>query len=343
MSGDQAASFIIPKPTTDLYDYVGLIRHPDGTILRKPAAQFPERAATPDPNQSTDLVLSKDIPVNQAKKTWARVFMPRDALDSSSSSATTPLLLPLIVYFHGGAFTMSSPASFMIHDFCFNIALRLSAVVVSASYRLAPEHRLPAAHDDALEALHWIKTSEDDWLKKHADLTKCVVMGTSSGGNIAYHACLRAAANVDDLRPMRIKGLIMHCPGFSGSERTESELRMAHHEYLPAAFFDLVWELALPVGADRDHEYGNPTVNGGSKSLEKFKDLDWKVLVTGGDKDPLIDRQIGVAKMMEEKGIKVETRFVAGDDHAEDALDHSKMDLLLHAMKNFVFSAVTAE
>lgn len=77
---------------------------------------------------------------------------------------------------------------------------------MSVEYRLAPEHRLPAASDDAIEATHFIKNSEV-WFKEHADYSSCYVMGKSAGGNIAKHAGLRVA-HFDDFEPLKIKGLI---------------------------------------------------------------------------------------------------------------------------------------
>lgn len=41
----------------------------------------------------------------------------------------------------------------MFHDFCVNMVDEIGVFIVSIGYRLAPEHRLPAAHDDAMEAL----------------------------------------------------------------------------------------------------------------------------------------------------------------------------------------------
>ncbi|KAF5737725.1 hypothetical protein HS088_TW13G00614 [Tripterygium wilfordii] len=58
--------------------------------------------------------------------------------------------------------------------------------------------------------------------------------------------------------------------------------------------------------------------------LEKVKLLGWKVMATSGDRDLSIDRLIALTKLMDEKGIKVETHIGAGDHHGADIGDPSK-------------------
>lgn len=72
----------------------------------------------------------------------------------------------------------------------------LQAVVVSPDYRLAPEHRLPAALDDGLATLRWLQKQAlgwdpDPWLGEgRVDYGKVFLVGDSSGGNIAHHLAL---------------------------------------------------------------------------------------------------------------------------------------------------------
>ena len=161
-------------------------------------------------------------------------------------------------------------------------------------------------------------------------------MGDSGGGNVAYHAALLAAAQVDDLLPLKIRGLILLKPFFGGVKRTESELRLADQPILPPSSTDLLWQLALPIGADRDHEYCNPTARGGSKVLDQFRLLGWKVMVTGGSEDTLFDRQVDLAKMMEQKGVNVVSYF---DDSGHSLLrDPIKLEALHVTIKNFILS-----
>nr|XP_027081109.1 carboxylesterase 1-like [Coffea arabica] len=188
------------------------------------------------------LHLSKDISINQHNGTWARIYVPREAFDSSPDTK-----LPVIVYFHGGGFIVGNVSTPLFDDLHTELAIEIPAVIISVDYRLAPEHRLPAAYNDCLEALHTIKDSNDEWLEKYADLSKCFLMGTSAGGNIAYHGGLLAAACVDDLKPLEIKGLILHHPFFGGTRRTDSELRMANDKVIPLCATDFMWELSLPI------------------------------------------------------------------------------------------------
>ncbi|XP_012829489.1 PREDICTED: carboxylesterase 1-like [Erythranthe guttata] len=65
--------------------------------------------------------------------------------------------LPLVVYLHGGDFVLFSASTVIFHNFCNDIAEYFSAVVVSVEYRLAPENKLPAAFEDALDAIFWVQ------------------------------------------------------------------------------------------------------------------------------------------------------------------------------------------
>ncbi|KAM4075287.1 hypothetical protein ACJW30_10G157900 [Castanea mollissima] len=293
------------NPTVDPYQILQIALNADGTITRH--REIPNTPPTPDPSHSTP-VLSKDIPLNQSNNTWVRIFLHREALDHNSSPK-----LPLIVYFHGGGFIISSAASSIFHDFCANMATDLHVIIVSVEYRLAPEHRLPAAYDDAMEALHWIKTTPDG---------------------------LRASVETDKLEPLVIRGLILHQPFFGGSQRTQPELR-DNDPILPLSVFDLMWELSLPI-ADRDHEFCNPKVGDGPQFLEKIKPLGWKVLVVGCDGDILFEHQIELVKLMREKGVSVVSQFGEGGSHGVDMFEPAKTKALHVVLKNFILSSLVA-
>ncbi|CAN1180564.1 Probable carboxylesterase 120 [Linum perenne] len=320
------------------YHRVFLTQNPDGTLTR-PNSTEPRTDPSIDPTQP---VLSKDIQINESKQTFLRLFLPNQISDSDPKSK-----LPLLIYFHGGGFIICSPSSTFFHDYCSNAAVQLPAVVASVGYRLAPEHRLPAAFDDGLEAIRWIASrgcEEDPWLRDYVDFGNCFLMGISAGGNLAYHVGLHAAAEFGDpghVPRMKIRGLILHHPFFGGVDRTESEKALINDTVLPLDLADLCWELCLPAGADRDHEYSNPTAGGASVSMEKIRTVGWKVAVIGYEGDPLVDKQKEVANVLEEKGVDVARYFASGGSHGLEVSDVEKgKEFNDGVLKEFVMSCL---
>ncbi|KAI4347473.1 hypothetical protein L6164_008285 [Bauhinia variegata] len=299
--------------------------------------ESPNVPATPDlDDDNPSTVLTKDLIINPNTKTWVRIFLPRKVLDQNPSSSTK---LPLLVYYHGGGFVVLSASSSINHDFCCKLAEFLPAVIVSVGYRLAPEHRLPAAYDNGVEALNWLKTTDEKWLRESADLSNIYLMGSSAGGNLAYHVGLRVALEGDDCDPLKIQGLILHIPFFGGSQRSGSEIRFVDDEILPLSSADKMWELALPIGADRDHEYCNPTVmlNDGSraKPFDEIKRLKWRILVKGFHGDPLIDRQRELAQMLKSRGIQVVEHYCEGY-HGQEYFDPTKAESTFYVINEFL-------
>jgi len=95
--------------------------------------------------------------------------------------------LPILVFFHGGGYTIGSPTS---HDsVCRNLCMEAECLVVSVDYRLAPENPFPAAADDAFAATQWVV---ENALSLGGDPECIGVGGDSAGGNLSTGVCLRA-------------------------------------------------------------------------------------------------------------------------------------------------------
>eukprot|EP00267_Zea_mays_P041343 XP_020393228.1 probable carboxylesterase 3 [Zea mays] len=81
------------------------------------------------------------------------------------------------------------------HSYLNDLVARSGAIGMSVYYRLAPEHKLPAAYDDAWAALRWAVTlGEDPWLLEHADLSRVFLAGCNADANIAHDTAVRVSA-----------------------------------------------------------------------------------------------------------------------------------------------------
>jgi acetyl esterase/lipase len=97
---------------------------------------------------------------------------------------STPGPHPIVVYFHGGGYVLGDAVS--DDPLCRDLCVRSDAVVISPDYRHAPEHRFPAAVDDAMAAVQWVADEAQALGGRPGQLAVC---GWSAGGGIAAVVC----------------------------------------------------------------------------------------------------------------------------------------------------------
>ncbi|KAL6656147.1 hypothetical protein ACP70R_006973 [Stipagrostis hirtigluma subsp. patula] len=216
-------------------------------------------------------VTSKDVVIDAATGLSVRVYLPK--LDDPSKK------LPVVVYFHGGAFLIESAGSATYHCYVNPLVAAAGVLAVSVDYRLAPEHPLPAAYEDSWAALQWAASAQDDWIAEHGDVGRLFLAGDSAGGNIVHDMLVRAASI--DGAPS-IEGAILLHPWFGGSVALEGE-----PEGAVAANAGL-WGYICPgaVGGADDPRM-NPLA-AGAPALEKLGCA--RMLVCAGKKDALYAR-----------------------------------------------------
>lgn len=94
---------------------------------------------------------------------------------------------PMLMYFHGGGFVLCNLDT---HEkICRALSTESGCIVVSVDYRLAPEHRYPAAVEDCLAATRWAAAHAAEL---GGDPVRMAVAGDSAGGNLAAVVALRA-------------------------------------------------------------------------------------------------------------------------------------------------------
>jgi cation diffusion facilitator CzcD-associated flavoprotein CzcO/acetyl esterase/lipase len=131
---------------------------------------------------------------------------------------STPGPHPIVVYFHAGGYVLGDAIS--DDPLCRDLCVRSDAVVVSADYRHAPEHRFPAAVDDAMTAVQWVADHADALGGRPGQLAVC---GWSAGGGLAAVICQLAR----DLGGPNIVGQALLTPTTSGDTTSGSFIENA--------------------------------------------------------------------------------------------------------------------
>lgn len=151
-------------------------------------------------------------------------------------------VLPVLVYFHGGGFTVGNIRT---HDtLCRVLSLKSGCAVVSIDYRLAPAHKFPTASNDAWDAFEFIATQG---ASLGLDPSRMAVAGDSAGGTLAAVCAIMAR---DAGLPLALQLLIY--PGTTAHQDTASHQRHAHGPLLTKAMIDFFFAQYVRTPADRD-------------------------------------------------------------------------------------------
>jgi acetyl esterase len=199
--------------------------------------------------------------------------------------------LPVLVYLHGGGWVIGSRDS---HDgVCRALANRVPCRVLSVEYRLAPEHRFPAAVDDAWAVTRAVLESER---------VPVAVGGDSAGGNLAAVMALRAR---DAGHPLALQLLVY--PVTDSSPTTESYRRCAEGYGMTGRDMEYYWSLYMGE-ADRAHPDASPLRAPSVAGVAPAH-------VTVCEYDVLHDEGVAYAERLRAEGVPVTLRDADGMIH----------------------------
>ena len=206
---------------------------------------------------------------------------------------------PALLYFHGGGFTIGSLDS---HDrVCRTLAQQSGATLFAVDYRLAPEHKFPAAVDDAFDTLAWLRHEAAGLA---VDATRLAVGGDSAGGTLAA-ACAIHARN--EGWPLALQMLIY--PGLASEQTSQSHRRFAQGYLLDADTVQWFFGHYLPSPQDRQDWRFAPLVEPNLAGVAPA----WIGLA---EYDPLVDEGRQFARRLTQAGVPTECIVYEGMVHA---------------------------
>jgi acetyl esterase len=222
----------------------------------------------------------------------ARIYSPLKLRETNE-------LAPCLVFFHGGGFVIGNLDS---HDVvCRKLADEGQLIVIAVDYRLAPEHKFPAAVEDVVTATKWIA---DNARQLGIALSRLSVGGDSAGGNLAAVAAISAR----DGNGPAIAGQVLIYPA--------TEFALTHPSHSEPETSILLTHSVIRWF--RDHYLnGSADVDDWRASPARAKTLTGLppayVLTAGAD--PLRDEGDEYAKRLKEAGVPVTYRTFPGQFH----------------------------
>ena len=207
--------------------------------------------------------------------------------------------LPCVVNFHGGGWVQGNPEQSAW--LASRVAVRNKVVVVSPSYRLAPEDTFPAGLDDCREALSWVVENAD---LLGINPERIAVMGDSAGGNLTAVLALQAR----DSGGPALRAQVLIYPGVEMYDRWPSEDRNADAPVLTSANMRTFAKLYL------GEAYGTEDFRASPIRASSHADLP-KTFILTAEHDPLLDNGARYRDALVEDGVPVRYAEYAGAIH----------------------------
>jgi acetyl esterase/lipase len=221
-----------------------------------------------------------------------------------ASNAARPL--PVIVYYFSGGYVIGGIDE-SEHE-ARRLAARTPAVVISVGYRVAPEHRFPAAAEDACDALAWVTANAQRF---GADAERLAVAGCSAGGGLSAIVATKAAASGGP----RLRLAILHCPWLDLTLSQPSIARYAKGYDLDREFLE--WFVAAYIGSS-----GKASDPLASPLLHAIPADMPAIIILAAECDPLFDEARLYAEKLRAARVPVTFIEAPGMIHAFNEITH---------------------
>ena len=206
--------------------------------------------------------------------------------------------LPVLMYFHGGGFTIGSVAT---HDaLCRQLSHLAHCAVVSVDYRLAPEHKFPTASNDAWDALQWLAREAG---ALGLDGSRIAVGGDSAGGTLAIVCAIEAR---DAGLPLALQ--LLFYPGCAAHQDTPSHKTFAEGFVIGEEHISYFFNHYVNTPADRDDWHFAPLHAADVDGVAPA----WIALA---ECDPLVDEGVMYADKLRSAGVAVDLEIYRGVVH----------------------------
>jgi len=210
----------------------------------------------------------------------------------------TPGPHPIVVFFHGGGWVVGDAVS--DDPLCRDLCVRSDAIVISADYRHAPEHRFPAAVDDAMAAVRWVADNAEALGGMPGRLAVC---GWSAGGNLAAVV----SRLTRDAGGPHIVGQVLLTPPTDGDLTRASYVENADGYGLTTALAQWCYDHYIDPADRRDPRFA-PLCAGDLSGLPP-------AIVVTAEFDPLRDEGKAYAAALDAAGVPVEHVRARGHTH----------------------------
>ena len=242
---------------------------------------------------SSNLASVVDIKIAEPKGAIAaRIYTPKN----TSKGGKSPL--PVVVYFHGGGFVLADNDVYDATPRA--LAEQTGAIFVSVEYRKAPEHKFPAAHEDAFVAYKWVL---NNIAKRGGDAQRVAVAGEGAGANLALNVAIRAR-DENILKP--VHELLIY-PVASANLESDSYKTYAMAKPLSKPIMEWYFKQYVRTAADAQ----DPRLNLVAANLKNL----YPATIITAEIDPLRDDGKALAQKFKADGVDVVYKNFYGVTH----------------------------